>query len=67
MEQGGSSKGHEIEVDARKKPQQVTGDGKSVEEGSLQPEEQPTCAACGGSISAEDLVCPHCGESLAGG
>jgi YHS domain-containing protein len=27
----------------------------------------PTCAACGGSISQDDLICPHCGVSLAAG
>jgi YHS domain-containing protein len=27
----------------------------------------PTCAACGGSISQDDLICPHCGMSLAAG
>ncbi len=37
----------------------------------LEPEdnehEPPRCAACGGTISQEDLVCPHCGVSLAAG
>jgi Cu+-exporting ATPase len=27
----------------------------------------PACANCGGSISQDDLVCPHCGVSLAAG
>jgi P-type Cu+ transporter len=27
----------------------------------------PACANCGGSISEEDVVCPHCGVSLAAG
>ena len=27
----------------------------------------PTCAGCGGSISQDDLICPHCGVSLAAG
>ncbi len=31
------------------------------------PDEQPVCAACGGAIRIDDLICPHCGESLAGG
>lgn len=45
----------------------VVEDLEPVQEGSLQPEKPPACAACGGEISADDLVCPHCGESLAGG
>lgn len=35
-----------------------------------QPAEKPSpprCGACGGVISQDDLVCPHCGESLVGG
>lgn len=28
---------------------------------------QPTCAACGGSIGQEDLICPHCHTPLAAG
>ena len=27
----------------------------------------PTCVYCGGIISEEDVVCPHCGKSLVGG
>jgi Cu+-exporting ATPase len=27
----------------------------------------PACANCGGSIQQEDIVCPHCGVSLAAG
>ena len=27
----------------------------------------PACANCGGSISQEDIVCPHCGIPLAAG
>ena len=33
----------------------------------VQPDEQPVCAACGGEITVDDLVCPHCGVSLAAG
>jgi YHS domain-containing protein len=29
--------------------------------------EETTCAECGGVISQEDLVCPHCGISLVAG
>lgn len=28
---------------------------------------EPVCAACGGVISVDDLVCPHCGISLVSG
>jgi predicted amidophosphoribosyltransferase len=31
------------------------------------PPETLTCASCGGKIEPDDLVCPHCGEPLAGG
>jgi YHS domain-containing protein len=27
----------------------------------------PACAGCGGAISQEDIVCPHCGIPLAAG
>jgi Cu+-exporting ATPase len=27
----------------------------------------PACAHCGGSISQDDVVCPHCGLSLVSG
>lgn len=29
--------------------------------------EPPICAYCGGVISEDDLVCPHCGRTLVGG
>ena len=28
---------------------------------------RPACANCGGSISQDDVVCPHCGAPLAAG
>lgn len=31
------------------------------------PEEEPTCAICGGRIGPDDVVCPHCGASLVAG
>lgn len=34
---------------------------------SIDPDEEPVCANCGGAISADDLVCPHCGISLVSG
>lgn len=30
-------------------------------------EEEPTCAICGGRIGPDDVICPHCGESLVAG
>jgi Cu+-exporting ATPase len=27
----------------------------------------PACASCGGTISQDDVVCPHCGVALAAG
>lgn len=33
----------------------------------IPPSSQPTCAACGGSIGQEDLICPHCHTPLAAG
>jgi YHS domain-containing protein len=33
----------------------------------IQRSDETTCAECGGVISQEDLVCPHCGISLAAG
>lgn len=42
-------------------------DQGSAPEGAVQPDEQPVCAACGGEITVDDLVCPHCGVSLAAG
>ncbi|MDQ3654414.1 MAG: hypothetical protein M3457_04965 [Chloroflexota bacterium] len=30
-------------------------------------DEEPVCANCGGAISLDDLVCPHCGISLVSG
>ena len=32
-----------------------------------EPDEEPVCANCGGTISMDDLVCPHCGISLVSG
>ena len=29
--------------------------------------EPPRCGNCNGVISQEDVICPHCGVSLAGG
>jgi hypothetical protein len=29
--------------------------------------DEPTCAVCGGRIRVDDVVCPHCGASLAAG
>jgi len=34
---------------------------------SINPDEEPVCANCGGVISVDDLVCPHCGISLVSG
>lgn len=31
------------------------------------PAPPPTCANCGKPIGQDDVVCPHCGVSLAGG
>jgi hypothetical protein len=36
------------------------------QEGDADPA-PPTCAECGGTISQDDIVCPHCGVSLVGG
>jgi YHS domain-containing protein len=36
------------------------------EQFSSQPS-PPACANCGGSISQDDVVCPHCGISLVAG
>lgn len=33
----------------------------------VEPDEQPTCANCGGAIGDDDLTCPHCGISLVSG
>lgn len=33
----------------------------------IDPDKEPVCANCGGVISADDLVCPHCGISLVSG
>jgi hypothetical protein len=30
-------------------------------------DEEPTCAACGGRIRQDDIVCPHCGTPLVAG
>ncbi len=41
---------------------------KAVENASPgSPEDEPTCALCGGKIGPDDVVCPHCGESLVAG
>jgi hypothetical protein len=29
--------------------------------------EEPVCAACGGEIGPDDVICPHCGVSLVAG
>jgi hypothetical protein len=31
------------------------------------PLREPVCAACGGTIRRDDIICPHCGESLVSG
>lgn len=35
--------------------------------GSVDSDEPPTCANCGGVIGPDDVVCPHCGISLVAG
>ncbi len=31
------------------------------------PQREPVCATCGGKIRRDDIVCPHCGETLVSG
>jgi len=40
--------------------------GADPEQYSARPS-PPACAGCGGSIDQDDLICPHCGVSLAAG
>lgn len=41
--------------------------GDAPEPGESPPDEEPACAICGGRIGPDDVVCPHCGESLVAG
>lgn len=41
--------------------------GTSPEPDPIEPDEDPVCANCGGAISADDQVCPHCGINLVSG
>jgi YHS domain-containing protein len=36
-------------------------------EAYVTPSSQPACAACGGAIEQDDLICPHCRTPLAAG
>ena len=49
------------------RPQQVDEPAGSTEGEAVRADEQPVCVVCGGAIGIDDLVCPHCGESLAAG
>ena len=51
--------------DGDDRPQDANSEGTTEE--AVHPEEEPVCAACGGAITIDDLICPHCGESLAAG
>lgn len=41
--------------------------GGDPKQDANEPDEEPVCANCGGTISMDDLVCPHCGISLVSG
>lgn len=44
--------------------QQDKSDRSHPVEGDPEP---PRCANCNGVIGLDDVICPHCGVSLAGG
>jgi len=41
--------------------------GREQDGAGVATDEEPTCAACGGRIRQDDIVCPHCATPLVAG
>lgn len=55
---------NEIDGDQSTRQNQQDDSEQPIQDGNNEP---ARCAACNGEISQDDLVCPHCGITLASG